>query len=169
MYLGLTSVVWALASGIGPVLGGVFTQLVSWRWNWWINLPCCALAFIMLIWLLNVDAGASRLSFRSGLKRLDWLGIATILGVTLLLLLGLNFGGETFPWNSPTVLCLIVFGVITIPLFVLSEVKYARFPIMPMRLFKHPSNMASLLVCFCHGFVSAFSVIFGHLSHDVSH
>lgn len=123
----------------------------------------------MLIWLLNVDAGASRLSFRSGLKRLDWLGIATILGVTLLLLLGLNFGGETFPWNSPTVLCLIVFGVITIPLFVLSEVKYARFPIMPMRLFKHPSNVASLLVCFCHGFVSAFSVIFGHLSRDVSH
>ncbi|KAJ5850558.1 hypothetical protein N7455_010414 [Penicillium solitum] len=59
MYLGLTSVVWALASGIGPVLGGVFTQLVSWRWNWWINLPCSALAFVMLIWLLNVDAGAT--------------------------------------------------------------------------------------------------------------
>ncbi|KAJ5517910.1 hypothetical protein N7453_000332 [Penicillium expansum] len=112
----------------------------------------------MLIWLLNVDAGANRLSFRSGLKRLDWLGIVTILGVTLMLLLGLNFGGETFPWKSPTVLCLIVFGVITIPLFVLSEAKYARFPIMPMRLFKHRSNVASLLVCFCHGFVyiSAF-------------
>ncbi|KAJ5425365.1 hypothetical protein N7465_000435 [Penicillium sp. CMV-2018d] len=158
MYLGLTSVVWALASGIGPVLGGVFTQLVSWRWNWWINLPCSALAFVMLIWLLNVDAGANRLSFRSGLKRLDWLGIVTILGVTLMLLLGLNFGGETFPWKSPTVLCLIVFGVIMIPLFVLSEAKYARFPIMPMRLFKHRSNVASLLVCFCHGFVyiSAF-------------
>ncbi|KAJ9483949.1 hypothetical protein VN97_g9439 [Penicillium thymicola] len=164
MYLGLTSVVWALASGIGPVLGGVFTQLVSWRWNWWINLPCSALAFVMLIWLLNVDAGANRLSFRSGLKRLDWLGIVTILGVTLMLLLGLNFGGETFPWKSPTVLCLIVFGVITIPLFVLSEAKYARFPIMPMRLFKHRSNVASLLVCFCHGFVS----FFGQLSHDFS-
>ncbi|KAJ5531338.1 hypothetical protein N7527_004731 [Penicillium freii] len=146
MYLGLTSVVWALASGIGPVLGGVFTQLVSWRWNWWINLPCSALAFVMLIWLPNVDAGANRLSFRSGLKRLDWLGIVTILGVTLMLLLGLNFGGETFPWKSPTVLCLIVFGVIMIPLFVLSEAKYARFPIMPMRLFKHRSNVASLLI-----------------------
>jgi Fungal trichothecene efflux pump (TRI12). len=164
MYLGLTSVVWALASGIGPVLGGVFTELVSWRWNWWINLPCSALAFVMLIWLLDVDTGANRLSFRSGLKRLDWLGIATILGATLMLLLGLNFGGESFPWKSPTVLCLIVFGVITIPLFVLSEAKYARFPIMPMRLFKHRSNVASLLVCFCHGFVS----FFGQLPHDVS-
>ncbi|KAJ5173829.1 uncharacterized protein N7500_001760 [Penicillium coprophilum] len=131
--------------------GGVFTQLVSWRWNWWINLPCCALAFVLLIWLLNVDAGANRLSFWLGLKRIDWLGIITILGVTLMLLLGLNFGGVTFPWKSPTVICLIVLGAILVPLFVLSEAKYARHPIMPLRLFKNRSNVAAFLV-----YISAF-------------
>ncbi|KAL4902134.1 hypothetical protein BDW74DRAFT_186934 [Aspergillus multicolor] len=160
MYLGLTSVVWALASGIGPVLGGIFTQLVSWRWNWWINLPCSAVAFAVLLWVLNIDDHRhnEKLSFRQGLKRIDWLGIGLILGVTMMLLLGLNFGGSSFAWRSPTVICLIIFGVVMVPFFVFSEAKYARNPIMPLRLFRMSSNVAALLVCFCHGFVyiSAF-------------
>ncbi|KAL4937944.1 major facilitator superfamily domain-containing protein [Aspergillus oleicola] len=164
MYLGLTSVVWALASGIGPVLGGIFTQLVSWRWNWWINLPCSAVAFGVLFWVLNIDTHNQhqnhheQVSFRLGLKKVDWLGIGLILGVALMLLLGLNFGGTSFAWHAPTVICLIIFGAVMVPLFVISEAKYARYPIMPLRLFKKSSNVAALLVCFCHGFVyiSAF-------------
>ena len=39
LYLGLLEFVWALAAGVGPILGGAFTEFVSWRWNWWINLP----------------------------------------------------------------------------------------------------------------------------------
>ncbi|KAL4802033.1 major facilitator superfamily domain-containing protein [Aspergillus unguis] len=162
MYLGLTSVVWALASGIGPVLGGVFTQLASWRWNWWINLPSSTVAFAVLFWVLNVDAhnqnNREPMTFRLGLKGIDWLGITLILGVTLMLLLGLNFGGTSFAWHSSTVLCLVIFGALMVPLFLVSEAKYARHPIMPLRLFKRRQNVAALLVCFCHGFVyiSAF-------------
>ncbi|KAL4962823.1 MDR family MFS transporter [Aspergillus stella-maris] len=169
MYLGLTSVVWALASGIGPVLGGIFTQLVSWRWNWWINLPCCAVTFGVLFWVLDIDtqnrnqgpSNGEKVSFRLGLKKVDWLGITLILGVTLMLLLGLNFGGTSFAWRSPTVICLIIFGAVMVPLFVVSEAKYTQHPIMPLRLFKKSQNVAALLVCFCHGFVyiSAFYFI----------
>ncbi|KAL4931862.1 MDR family MFS transporter [Aspergillus undulatus] len=162
MYLGLTSVVWALASGIGPVLGGIFTQLASWRWNWWINLPCSTVAFAVLFWVLKIDAhnqnNREQVTFRLGLKKIDWLGITLILGVTLMLLLGLNFGGTSVAWHSPTVVCLVIFGALMVPLFVVSEAKYARHPIMPLRLFKRSQNVAALLVCFCHGFVyiSAF-------------
>lgn len=70
-----------------------------------------------------------------------------------MLLLGLEFGGVTKPWSSPTVICLIVFGVVVAGLFVLNEWKLARYPVMPLRIFKHPSNIAALGVCFCHGFV----------------
>jgi hypothetical protein len=87
------------------------------------------------------------------LKAVDWAGSLAIVGGTLMLLLGLEFGGVIYPWNSAKVICLIVFGVLVAGLFVLNEWKFARYPVMPLRLFKHHSNIAALGVCFCHGYV----------------
>jgi hypothetical protein len=70
-----------------------------------------------------------------------------------MLLLGLEFGGVIYPWSSATVICLIVFGILIAGLFVLNESKLARYPVMPLRIFKYRSNIAALGVCFCHGFV----------------
>jgi hypothetical protein len=70
-----------------------------------------------------------------------------------MLLLGLEFGGVTYPWGSATVICLIVFGIVVAGLFVVNEWKFARYPVMPLRLFKEKSNIAALAVCFCHGYV----------------
>jgi MFS family permease len=88
-----------------------------------------------------------------GFKAIDWFGSLSILALTLMLLLGLEFGGATFPWNSPQVICLIVFGSLMSLFFVFSEKRLARYPLMPLELFKHRSNVACLLVCFCHGMV----------------
>lgn len=88
-----------------------------------------------------------------GLQAVDWAGSLTIVGGTLMLLLGLEFGGVTYRWDSATVVCLIVFGVVVAGLFVLHEWKLARYPVMPMRIFSHRSNIAALGVCFCHGYV----------------
>lgn len=68
-------------------------------------------------------------------------------------LLGLEYGGVSYPWDSATVICLIVFGLVTITLFFLNEWKLAIYPVMPLRLFSHRSNIAAFLVCFCHGMV----------------
>jgi len=68
-----------------------------------------------------------------GLKAVDWLGSLTIVGGTLMLLLGLEFGGVSFSWDSVTVICLIIFGVFVASLFILNEWKFARYPIMPLR------------------------------------
>ena len=88
-----------------------------------------------------------------GLKAVDWAGSLTIVGGTLMLLLGLEMGGVTAPWSSAEVICLIIFGIFVAGLFVLNEWKLARYPVMPLRIFKHPSNLAVLGVCFCHGLV----------------
>lgn len=66
-------------------------------------------------------------------------------------LLGLEYGGVSHPWTSATVICLLVFGIVTIGLFFLNEWKLAVYPVMPLRLFKYRSNIAALAVCFCHG------------------
>lgn len=76
-----------------------------------------------------------------------------VIGSTIMLLLGLDFGGVTHPWDSTTVLCLIIFSAVTIALFVFNEWKLVKYPIVPLVLFSDKSGVASFLVCFCHGFI----------------
>lgn len=143
---------WAIAGGIGPTLGGALTEKVSWRWCWWINLPVSGATFILL--LLFLDVHNPKTAMMDGFKAIDWFGSLSILGVTLMLLIGLEFGGAVFAWNSATVICLIVFGTLMIGVFIFSEKKLAKYPLMPLSLFKRSSNVACLATCFFHGMVS---------------
>ena len=155
LFLGLTGVVWSLASGVGPLLGGALTEYVSWRWNWWINLPISGFAFGVLYFCLHVHNPRTR--FLQGTKAIDWLGTVLILGLSLMILLGLSFGGIVSPWGSPKVVCLIAFGLVIVFVFGVHETRFATNPLMPMRILQRRSNVASLLVCFMHGFVSLTS------------
>ena len=151
MYLGLLQLMWAIAGGCGPVLGGTLTEYVSWRWVFWINLPVCGVTFCLLTFL-QVHNPKTR--FVDGMKAVDWFGSLTLLGLMTMLLLGLNYGGATFPWNSSTVICLLVFGVVMSVFFVFSEKQLARYPLMPLGLFQSKHNVGTLIVGFMHDFVS---------------
>ncbi|KAH7399379.1 major facilitator superfamily-domain-containing protein [Pyrenochaeta sp. MPI-SDFR-AT-0127] len=150
-YFGVIGGVWALASSLGPVMGGLFTQKVSWRWCFYINLPLDGVAFLILLFFLDVHTPKTPL--RQGLKAVDWLGSLTMVGGTIMLLLGLEFGGISHPWDSATVLCLIIFGAVVIGIFFLNEWRVAPYPLMPLDLFSKRSNLAALGVCFFHSFV----------------
>lgn len=143
--------VWAVASAVGPVLGGVFTSKVSWRWCFYVNLPISGVGMAVLAFILKLHN--PRTPMRQGLKAVDWLGSLTVVGATLMVLLGLELGGVSRPWSSPTVICLLVFGVVTAGIFTLIEWKVAEFPIIPLRIFSSRSSLASLGVCACQSFV----------------
>lgn len=117
----------------------------------WVNLPISGTAFFLLLFFLDVHNPRTKVV--EGIMAIDFLGSLCVLGLTLMLLLGLDFGGVIFPWSSPKVICLIVFGVVMGGLFILSEKKYARYPLMPLGIFSHSSNVACFVVTFCHGFV----------------
>ncbi|KAJ5164155.1 uncharacterized protein N7500_005985 [Penicillium coprophilum] len=151
LYLGLMEVMWAFAGGVGPLLGGAFSQYVTWRWTYWINLPISGVTFVLLFFFLDVHNPQTKIM--DGVRAIDWFGSVSVLGLTLMLLLGLDFGGETFAWSSPQVICLIVFGSLCSLLFIYSEKKLAKYPLMPMDIFARSSNIATLLVAFAHGFV----------------
>lgn len=150
MYFGILGMVWALASAVGPVLGGVFTSKVTWRWCFYINLPISGVAFVVLVFVLKLHN--PKTPMKQGLLAIDWAGSLLIIGGTLMWLLGLEFGGVSFPWKSATTICLIVFGVSTVGLFLVYEWKVAKYPIMPIRLFRDRSSVAAFGLAFTHAF-----------------
>ncbi|RYP63073.1 hypothetical protein DL770_009461 [Monosporascus sp. CRB-9-2] len=152
LYLSSMGAVWVLAATTGPVIGGALAERASWRWCFWINLPVCGLSLIILLLFLDVHNPHTKLA--DGLKAIDWFGTVSILAVTLLLLLGLDFGGVTFPWKSATVICMIVFGALLIGVFVFCEKRLARYPLIELGMFGEWSNVAVVLVAFIHGMVS---------------
>ncbi|KAI4862376.1 major facilitator superfamily domain-containing protein [Hypoxylon rubiginosum] len=151
LYLALVSLIWAVASALGPVLGGVFASRLDWRWCFWINLPISGAVFLVLLIFLKVPTPHTPVW--EGLKAIDWTGSILIVSGTLMVLLGLDFGGSTYPWASPAVICLIFFGIFVISLFILNEWKVARNPIVPLRLFSSLSSVATYGVRFSHAFV----------------
>ncbi len=151
LYLGLLEIIWGFAGGIGPVLGGTFAQHLSWRWAFWIMLPPCAVAFVLLIFALEVHN--PKTSMIEGLKAVDWAGSFCMLALLIMFLLGVSLGGVELPWDSPTVICLIVFGACMSIFFVFSEKKLARFPLLPLGIFTQMSNIAALVVAFAQHYV----------------
>nr|OQO18777.1 hypothetical protein B0A51_14495 [Rachicladosporium sp. CCFEE 5018] len=150
-FYGVIGGVWSLASAIGPIIGGVLTEKASWRWCFYINLPLDGLAFFILLIFLDIKTPTTPIL--EGLKAIDWIGSLLVIGATLMFLFGLQFGGETYPWASATVICLIVFGVLTFVIFGFYEKHIPPYPLMPTRLFAQTTNIASLTVVFIHGLV----------------
>lgn len=150
MFLATTGLVWAVSAGVGPLLGGVFTQFLNWRWVFWINLPCCFAAFVLLYFFL--DARTQAPGPRAG-RKMDWIGTATIMSTTILILLSLDFGGVVFPWNSPKIISILVSGLVLFVVFAIWEAKGASDPLIPMRLLNSFSKASPLFVCFTHGVV----------------
>ncbi|KAK4129161.1 MFS general substrate transporter [Parathielavia appendiculata] len=151
VFFGAMGMVWAVASAVGPVLGGVFTSKVTWRWCFYINLPISGVGFAVLAFVLKLHN--PRTPMREGLAAVDWLGSVAVVAATLMFLLGLELGGVIYPWGSPTVVCLLVFGVVTAVIFIVIEWKVAEFPVVPMYLFSTRSNAASLGIGALQGFV----------------
>lgn len=170
---------WAVASALGPVLGGIFAQKLNWRWCFYVNsksehllrarpqsrwlnynlipatVPIVTLSTIFLYFTLNLPS--PRTPLISGLLSIDWPGAFTITLATVLLLVGLTFGGQSPTWASPTILCLLIFGVLTYFLFFItqymSEKREWNAPIMPLRIFRDTSNLSALAVCACDALV----------------
>ncbi|KAK5048184.1 hypothetical protein LTR84_005854 [Exophiala bonariae] len=150
-YYGIFGMVWAVAGGVGPIIGGAFTEKLSWRWCFYINLPLDGVSLISLTFFLKLDT--PRTKIWDGMKAIDWSGVVLIIGAVIMFLLGIESGGNSHPWTSAYTLCLIIFGVFAFSLFLFNEAKLAKYPTIPIRLFKIRSNLGAYGVILIHGIV----------------
>ncbi|MFP7832635.1 MDR family MFS transporter [Marisediminicola sp. LYQ134] len=121
---GYLASVWAISSVVGPTLGGVFSEFVSWRWIFFINIPLCIAAGVLLVRQYHETLEPRR-------HRIDYLGAALLAASLTLVILGILEGGQAWAWNSPQSLTVFAAGGLLLLAFVFAE-RRADEPVLPL-------------------------------------
>jgi EmrB/QacA subfamily drug resistance transporter len=140
-YQAYISAVWAITAVSGPLVGGLMTQTLSWRWIFWINLPVGLAA----MWACHNGLRRLALPRQPARPNLDIIGMVLLSGALSLLLLALGWGGSVYPWASYQILGLAAVGNCLIFLLVLQEL-HAKDPLLPPRIFASKSYVGNVIV-----------------------
>ncbi|MFC7308533.1 MDR family MFS transporter [Streptomyces monticola] len=143
-YQGLFGAVFGTTSVLGPLLGGLFVDHLSWRWVFYVNLPIGVVALLVI-------AAALHIPVRSQKHTIDYLGTFLIASVATCLILVASLGGKTWAWGSAQLIGTAVLGAVLLVAFVAVERRAAE-PVLPLKLFKIRTFALSAAISFVIGF-----------------
>ncbi len=146
-YQGALGAVFGVTTVVGPLLGGFFTDHLTWRWAFWINIPVAVVVLIVAVVAIPPLA-------RSAKPVIDYAGILFIGLAASGLTLATSWGGSEYAWGSPMILGLFVGSALALGIFVQVECRAAE-PILPIRLF----SGAVFTVCCILAFVVGFAML----------
>jgi EmrB/QacA subfamily drug resistance transporter len=151
-YQGLMAGVMAIGMVAGPLLGGLITDNLSWRWAFYVNLPLGGIALFWLVTRLHLPK-------RQSTARIDWLGAGLLsVGITGLVLLT-TWGGHTYPWGSWQIIGLGMLAVVALLAFAYVERRAAE-PVLSLALFRNRNFALISGVGFLLGFIMMGSINF---------
>ncbi|EZF74359.1 hypothetical protein H105_04048 [Trichophyton soudanense CBS 452.61] len=164
-FTSMIGAVYGVASVVGPLLGGVLAEKVSWRWIFYLNLPLGgASAFILSLSLkrLPPSAGGQNLTVAMTIKRLDLVGTFTFIASIACLLTALQYGGTTAPWSSGLVVALLTIFSILLATFILAQIlQKDENATIPTHIAKNRNMAFGAFFAICQG--GAFNIFIFYL------
>ncbi|KAI1432072.1 MFS toxin efflux pump [Xylaria sp. CBS 124048] len=148
-----------IAMIVAPVIGGALTTYVTWRWNFWLNLPVGGVTILILVVLFknSKNQKVPEGSFISKLKKLNLFALSIFTGSIVSLLLALEWGGSTYRWNSPRIIALLVVAVVTFVGFITFEVLREDRATIPRSVLFNRTSGLCILFAFCTS--AAYNVV----------
>ncbi|KAF2730014.1 MFS general substrate transporter [Polyplosphaeria fusca] len=150
--------IWALIAIVGPIIAGSLAQNGQWRWIFWINLPFCGLAFLIIPVFAQLKPALPGAKIPK-LRSVDWFG-HVLFGASLIsILLGITWGGILHTWSSPATIASIVIGSVGFSMLFLWSWLSPFAPFVNIRPFLNITNLSVYLSAFLQGIVT-FSALY---------
>ncbi|KAJ4481144.1 major facilitator superfamily domain-containing protein [Lentinula aciculospora] len=123
LHISFLQSMFGIANMVGPLLGGLLTDALSWRWCFWINVPLGFIVVLIVLFCYDDQNNQQKISLtiHEKIRRLDILGSALLITSVTCLLLALHWGGTTYSWDSPRIVCLVTLAAVLICAFGISQ------------------------------------------------